>query len=254
MERFEQYQHALESIEHYAVKNEFSKLYSETYICPNCRNESLGVDWSSINLWHTRKSQRRVDESREELSAWDEEEAELQFVGRLRCKCGEIVAISGDAAYQKELVDDNGSQIQYLDEKYQIRYFSRAIQSFYAPNKTPPQCVKTLEEAFLLFHINPSASGNRLRVLLELVVDDLLGSDGDHIRDLNGKIGKLSSKMPDVKGLADLKRKLGNSASHKKGLNHASLTAAFYFMDHLLDRAYGEKFEMLRFSQSKKIT
>ncbi|MEZ8154512.1 DUF4145 domain-containing protein [Vibrio splendidus] len=254
MERFEQYQNALESIEHYAVQNEFSKLYSEIYICPNCRNESLGVDWSSINLWHTRKSQQYMDESREESLAWDEEESELQFVGRLRCECGEIVAISGDAAYQKEIVDDNGSQVQCLDEKYQIKYFSRPIQSFYAPTKTPHQCVKILEEAFLLFHINPSASGNRLRVLLELVVDDLLGSDGHNINDLNGKIGKLSKKMPDVKGVADLKRKLGNRASHKKGLTHASLTTAFYFMDHLLNRAYGEKFEMLRFSQSKTVT
>ncbi|MFA0696892.1 DUF4145 domain-containing protein [Vibrio sp. 10N.222.49.C9] len=254
MERFEQYQDALESIEHYAVQNEFSKLYSETYRCPNCRSNSLGVDWSSINLWHTRKSQQSMDESREESLAWVEEESELQFVGRLRCECGEVVAISGDATYQKEIVDDNGSQIQYLDEKYYIRYFSRAIQSFYAPNKTPSQCVEILEEAFLLFHINPSASGNRLRVLLELVVDDLLGSDGDNIKDLNGKIGKLGSKMPDLKYLADLKRKLGNRASHKKGLSHASLTSAFYFMDHLLNRAYGEEFDMLRFSQSKTVT
>lgn len=247
MEKLERYQNALENIEHYAVNNEFSKIYSEKYLCPNCRNKELNVDWKSINVWHTRKSQQYMDECRHKSIWWDEEiDSELQFIGRLICDCGEIIAISGDAEYEHEIADDNGDEVQYLDEKYRIKYFSRAIQTFFAPDNTPPKYAQILEEAFQLFYLNPSASGNRLRVLLEFIVDDLLGSEAQGIPNLNRKIGKLTSILPDVQRLADLNRILGNRASHKNGLNYNDLTTAFYFMDQLLNRAYGEQYEMLR--------
>ena len=59
--------------------------------------------------------------------------------------------------------------------------------------------------------------------------------------------------MPDIKGLADFNRELGNQASHKDGLSYDELTSAFYFVDHLLQRAYGEEYKMLRFMQPKPV-
>ncbi|HBC3492199.1 TPA: DUF4145 domain-containing protein [Vibrio alginolyticus] len=255
MEEYRQYRNAISSIRHYAVNNKFSKSYSENYLCPSCRNQTLSVDWGTITSWHTRNSQLYMDECRELSHGWDVEEAELQFIGRLICECGEVIAISGNSKYQEEIeMDGNGEQSKFVEEKYEIKYLSQAIQTFYAPEDTPLQCVRVLEQAFQLFHLNQSASGNRLRVLLEFVVDDLLGSEGQNIKSLNGKIGKLSSLMPDIKELADLNRILGNQASHKDGLSYDELTSAFYFVDHLLQRAYGEQYKMLRFIQSKPST
>ncbi|HHF3070999.1 TPA: DUF4145 domain-containing protein [Vibrio diabolicus] len=255
MEEYKRYIYAASGVIHYAVDNKFSKLCSANYLCPNCRNQSLSVDWETLTSWHTRNSQLYMDESRELSLGWDVEESELQFIGRLTCNCGEVIAISGNSEYQEEIeIDNSDEQSRFVDEKYEIKYFSRAIQTFYAPDNTPPQVVVVLEEAFQLFHLNQSASGNRLRVLLEFVVDDLLGSEGQNIKNLNGKIGKLNRLMPDIKELADLNRILGNQASHKDGLTYEGLISAFYFVDHLLQRTYGEQYKMLRFARSKTIT
>ncbi|EGR4255200.1 DUF4145 domain-containing protein [Vibrio cholerae] len=255
MEEYKQYRDAINSIRHYAVNNKFSKSCSENYLCPSCKSQTLSVDWKTITSWHTRKSKLYMDECRDLLLGWDNEESELQFIGRLICECGEVIAISGNSKYQEEVESDgSGEQYKFVDEKYEIKYFSRAIQTFYAPDNTPSQCVRILEEAFQLFHLNQSASGNRLRVLLEFIVDDLLGSESQKINKLNDKIGRLNKLMPDIKGLADLNRILGNLASHKNGLSYDDLTSAFYFVDHLLQRAYGEQYKMLRFMLPKSFT
>jgi len=250
---FENYQKDQQSINKYRIDPRFSHTDGDLFLCPSCKKKELKVDWENLFTWEKPDSEKNKYQYMEDQQYWDREWSDYEFSGRLKCHCGEMVAIAGVAEELQEFPPEEDIDFPYYEYKYQIKYFSKALQSFWGPKDMPALCVKLLNDAFALFHINRDAAGNRLRVLLELVADEQLSSNGyTPPSQLNNKLGRLHQVLPDIIGLAELCRIIGNDASHGHEINEQELTEAFYYMSHLLDRVYGEEYAMLRFRHPSK--
>ncbi|WP_053981981.1 DUF4145 domain-containing protein [Marinagarivorans algicola] len=253
MRLLEEYEKSQKSIDKYRVDSSFSYTGGDLFTCPSCKNIHLKVDWETLFLWEKPDSEKSKYEYLEEQQSWNREWSEYEFSGRLKCECGEMVTVAGVAVEEPEYPPSEDIDTPYYEYKYKINYFSKTLQSFWAPNDTPTDCVKLLNDTFSLFHINLDAAGNRLRVLLELIINEQLNEDeGTSQLNLYRKIEKLSNVLPDTKYLANLCRIIGNDASHSHKINEKELTQAFCYMSHLLERVYAEEHAILRISKNHK--
>jgi hypothetical protein len=219
----------------------FSEEEIPPFTCPVCQKGALALVKDCLKIIESERSKKAFRERED----WEPDWVECRFSLFLECsspKCGELVVMSGDTVQVYENTEHGAGYVPYL----------RPRSIFPAPpiirllEEIPSEVREELEQAFLLFWSDQSASANRLRTSLERVLDAL------QIKKYNRKGKRVSIPLGQRMGLfekehgTDFKdiftalRTVGNLGSHAK-VTRTALLAAFEIYEHALDEIFGKR-------------
>ncbi len=203
--------------------------------CPHCRaplnfdNDSLSVRTSTHNVQLVELTD--MDEALSDFSAW------------LTCghaKCGQHVTVSGICTYNYAY-DQKGATI--TERVFSPKTLLPGPPLITLASDIPKSVRGILRASFNLFWLDSEACANRLRVALELILED----QGFPATDADGKLVSLHRRIDDwhstygalsvATSLMAIKW-LGNDASHKAGISRTRLFDAYDILSLLLKRLY----------------
>ena len=172
----------------------------------------------------------------------------------LRCSnsgCCESVVCVGTIT-KTQTGEPWGSESHYEDQ-IDPHYFLPPIHIISVPNDLPKPILNSLTESLNLFWINPSASGNALRILVEVLMDHerVVKSFRDkrgirRMYTLHQRIDLYKAKNSDLGSKLLAIKWIGNSGSHITGLTRDQLIKAYRILEYVLEERFDEK--------SKKLT
>ena len=206
----------------------FKDKFPLKYRCSCCGDGVL--KFKSGTFFSTETVESRNAQSHDE---WEPDWISYVFSGGLICQsCGSPFYVSGTGTVEEQW-DDVEGQIHY-DVFYPL-FFVPTIHLFNIPINTPAQVKKIIESAFSLAWADYSASGNKLRVALEIIIDGLIPKSKDS---LGIKINSLPEKMADIKAKLNAIKWLGNEGSHVANLEECDLAFAFKVIEKVLLTLY----------------
>jgi hypothetical protein len=156
--------------------------------CPHCNIGTLTFNKDDIKIVATTETIRNKSHAAHEPD-WD------RGVFRLLMKCSvksceEIVAVCGDA--KVHFIAYEGGEDGYnetYDWHIQPRYFSQPINLFPLEHYYPKSIFTTLTSAFGLLWYDSASCANKIRSVVELIMDDF--KEGSKKRVRNAKTGKI---------------------------------------------------------------
>lgn len=164
------------------------------------------------------------------------------FTGHLTCgSCNENVVVSGDGAIEEDYSEDGREYTNVLTPRF-----------FYPPLKiiepnvnedVPAEVMQHLNTAFQIFWCDADSCVNRLRTVVEHLLDGLgvtRQSDKGHRLVLDARIGTLTDpKYASVKEALTSLRHMGNDGSHGTvGIKRSELLLAFSVINYCLEQLY----------------
>ncbi|VXC04862.1 DUF4145 domain-containing protein [Massilia sp. 9I] len=204
--------------------------------CPNCCDGRLKLVGNFV-----------VKDDAATARSWGEEwfepeHAHYVFNGLLQCaNCSEHVVVCGDGFVEEDYDEEGRKYYTVLTPKF--FYPTLKIITPNTNEKVPDEVMAFLEKAFQVFWCDADASVNRLRTVLEYILDDLgvvrENGKGDRL-DLSSRISKLTDpKFDQVKAAMTSIRHMGNDGSHGSiGIERRELLAAFAVVNYCLEQLY----------------
>jgi hypothetical protein len=122
------------------------------------------------------------------------------------------------------------------------RYIDPAPQIFEIPRGYPKGAREELQAAFFLFWSDPAAALNRLRISLELYLDEegvqrkARKRDGKYRQlSLHERILRFAVKHPEINETMVAVKWLGNVGSHESSVSRQETLEAFELLDYILE-------------------
>ena len=217
--------------------------------CPSCKLGTLRLDENSISKKDTRSSKIAFS------NHYDEAQIEERFIAILTCGntscednvfvCGKI--IKGHECYQ----DPEGETVWELEDYYIPRFFEPAPPVFPILSKCPKEVRNELFRAFALIWSDVGSAGNRLRVAVEVLMNECkiqtkakikAGPNKGKFRNLtlDERIIIFGQKQDDAATQLMAIKWLGNIRSHVglAVLTRDNLLDAFEHFEYALDLIY----------------
>ncbi|MDN0081594.1 DUF4145 domain-containing protein [Crenobacter sp. SG2305] len=240
------------------------------YKCPHCNKGLLKISKERLVIEeykYSKKNHAHPDMS----SDW----VESSCSGVMQCNyeyCSEFVAFCGDARGDDiEFEPDDGDYsfgrgYEYVD-KINIKYISPS-PNLIGLNDNYPEIVKELlKESFCLYWSSPSSCANKLRVIVEEVLNERKipkrhKTKKNKIIDSNThyritRLGKIAKYKEASEYLLAVKE-IGNPASHASKFNEKVIIPAYKLLDKALDILYvgnDKDLQLLKnLAKSKKLT
>lgn len=204
--------------------------------CPSCMEGRLKLVGNFLMLDDASTAQN----SREE---WFEPEfSHYVFTGHLQCAtCSENVVICGDGGIEEDYDEDGRAYYNVLTPKFFYPPL-RIIEPNTSEN-VPEDVITYLQKAFEVFWCDADSCVNRLRTVLEYLLDGLqverVTNDGKRLN-LASRIDKLiDPQYAQVKDAMTSLRHMGNDGSHGSvGIERHELLAAFGVVNYCLEQLY----------------
>jgi len=131
-------------------------------------------------------------------------------------------------------------------------FFTPTIHIFSLPKSLPDKINRPLLEAFALFWLNPSASGNSLRIALEALMNSqrIRKSARDksgkrRLLNLHQRITEFAKSKPDIGEKLLALKWLGNWGSHQRGLKPEDLITGFKLMQYAVEELFEKRSQNL---------
>lgn len=168
-----------------------------------------------------------------------------RFVGMLVCSnayCGEAVAVAGDfESREHHHWDEEEGDLTYTDTQYFPRLFRPAPRMIEAPTSLNKDAKQHLTKAFELFWADAGACANRLRIVVEYLLDQMgiprEGPKGrkDRARlDLADRITLLAAAKPGHEDALSALRYVGNNGSHEGEADFEDLLDCFELLENAM--------------------
>lgn len=236
-----------------------------TLPCPDCGLDSLRLSPGSVQLARKPhpKNPALVPRFDPEASVWeglakaaafciDLKYQQHRYVAFLVCdRCGQSVAAQGDATVAKP---GTQGQLAVPDEpKLAVNFFTPALQIIPRRNNYPERIKDELARSFATFFCDPAATGNRIRTLVEVLLDE---QGIDKLRQRAGRktepgrqerIAKIplgerlklfEASRPDIARMLMSIKLFGNEASHGSGVSSSDVLDAYELLNHVLEDLY----------------
>ncbi|MFL1455019.1 DUF4145 domain-containing protein [Marinobacter sp. GN3S48] len=214
----------------------FHDSYTPEWSCPHCDRGLLTLDRESFYYIETSESSERRREP-----DWEPEMTEYSFSARFHCnRCYEqtfTVGTGREAAYYDSSAECG--DVIYIDE-FMPKFFFPTLKLFNVPKSCPDSIRKVVESCFAVAWADIPAGGNRLRVAIEKLVDDLQPPKRES-ESLHSKINRLSSSYPQESRILYAIKWLGNEASHDDNLEEHDLAFGFRSLDLVLRELYSKE-------------
>lgn len=157
--------------------------------------------------------------------------------------CGEVVAVSGDfRTYDEHVYNGDTEEFDtYQDRKLFVKSMVPAPAVISWPEKLDKIPRDHLIQSFELFWVNTGACANRLRIVVETLLDQLniaregtkrSGKKGD--LDLSERIDLLDAAKPGHKQSLDALRHVGNFGSHEGDADFDDLLVCYELLESTL--------------------
>lgn len=243
------------------------------YKCPACEKGLLKLFRSNFIIKEYKHSERNHSHPDME-SNW----VESSCSGLFQCNhdnCLELVSFCGDARGDEvEFYSDEipgGYGVSYVD-KIEIKYIHPSPHIILLNKRYPEKVSNILKESFSLYWASPSSCANKLRVVVEEILNDLkiplthecedkktgkmkTCSYDTHQRIL--ELGKINIHKEASNFLLGIKE-VGNSASHASSFKESAILYTYQLLDKALELIYSGKDEELirlnNLAKSKKLT
>ena len=239
---------------HYWTSFHFRKDYIPDIPCPTCHAGRLkkAKDFLTRETRRSRELQSKV--------YFDVMDYEEKFLGFLVCdnrSCKENVAVIGKMYAEPDLdnskLDEDGMYLgQLYYTHYQPEYFSPPLEIFNLKKEYPFSVNKALRAAFSLYFTDIESCANKIRIAIELLLDEL-GINKTYISKkgkrelikLNDRIEKYRSKNNEIADLLLSVKWIGNYGSHRESLKKEDLIDAFSFLQTSLDKLYDKSLKKI---------
>ncbi len=229
----------------------FSKLPSWT--CSTCCNGTLRVIQDTKKVIETGPS--RIAHAHE---AWDPDWIEERFCQFMECSnslCEEIYVVSGRTSnYFHQFYEPNGEVGHAIIQSLCPDWITPPPAVFVAPDKAPEELKNSLFSAFKLLWSDHEASANRLRICIELLLNDVGIPSTVKSQDGSEKPIKLHQRIEEYKKIDEKGAEfllaikwIGNSGSHAQDekISRDDMLDLFEITDHILDVIYSGKIKRL---------
>lgn len=160
---------------------------------------------------------------------------EYSFSVILFCNnCCESISLCGIKEITKQFNHDDNEI--YIETKYRIKGTSYPLNIFNIPFECPDEIKKIVKESFSLFWINLESCANKVRVAIELILDEK--SFGNCGKMLHEKISQFS-KMNKINGKYMMAiKKIGNKGSHGDEIFHETILDAYELLYNIIEDMY----------------
>lgn len=241
--------------------------------CPTCKYGYLSID-GSFMIKPTHEYQRKLEPSFDEYGQeMPSVEGQIEghngrFIGFLKCNsktCNEFVTVTGNINDVWESFEDPNYGWGTGDETtslYYPRYFDPPIGYIEISSSYPIEIQNELEKCFTLYWIDNSACANRIRTVVELLLDDQKiprkklekkkGINKFQPLSLHKRLEKFQEKKSEIADFLLSIKWIGNEGSHNNSLTNNQVINAFDLLDHALKKIYIKEDDRLK-KISKKI-
>lgn len=216
------------------------------YVCSECE---FGVFISKETNIIEMEIPESID-SKEKDSDWESDWYSGLFSGFLECSnCKIKVFISGISYLDLEPVEINS---EHYELSYTLhlkpKYFSKPPNIINLPQKIPNEVRELILDSFKLFFIDLNSAANKIRIALELLLDNL--KVPRNTKTNRNKLRRLSlyERLTKIKGKASkyvdhfqVFRILGNEGSHETNLHDTKILDLFEVLEHFLVEYYDQR-------------
>lgn len=214
-----------------------------SWTCPVCEVGSLSIKASDIRDIPARATEK----SRKVTSSNSTGLMTFVFTDKLICSnqaCQERVVMSGRGEYWDEL-DTHHLKNGFLGtrmKKFYPEYFSPHLKIIKIPRSVPKEIQNQLSKSFPLYWIDLGACANKIRVSLELILDDqsIPRAPKENARSytLHKRIELFQKEQVELAELLNAMKLLGNEGSHEGHVLVSELLDGYEIMEQLLIDLY----------------
>jgi len=232
------------TIERNHFLNDFTRFPHWT--CPTCQDGEFKPIKDALTIVETGPS--KADHANE---SWEPDWIVERFVDLLKCQntsCGQVAAISGETrnniCYNDNLFEAPDVEII---QTFAPKSILPAPLIFIVPAKTPEELKCQLHKAFSLFWVDLEACAGRIRVCIELLMDDLdiptrkQNRKGEEYEmTLHARIEEYGNKKRENADFLLAVKWIGNHGSHAnlEGLDRGNLLDVFELVEYVLEENY----------------
>jgi len=168
--------------------------------------------------------------------------SEGNFIAFMVCNngfCGEVATVAGDYRSEEHAQWDEHSEQEerYTTTAYRIFSFRPAPPIINIPKNLNSDAKRHLKKAFELFWNDYASCANRLRIVVEYLLDQFQierqGADGGY-RSLSGRLKQMKDVKPEQEHLLSALRWLGNAGSHDGVVDFKDLISCFEMLEHVM--------------------
>ncbi|MDP8269738.1 MAG: DUF4145 domain-containing protein [Candidatus Tenebribacter davisii] len=144
----------------------------------------------------------------------------------------------------------------YVEEKNEFYYpsfFEPALHPIKLNKYLPEEIRKEIIKSFSLLWVDEKACANKIRSILELIMNQQRIRKGFRTRNGNWKkynlhqrIVLFANKKKDISEYIMALKHIGNAGSHGSKLNRDIILEAYEFLEYVLNNLYDKKYEILR--------
>jgi hypothetical protein len=237
-------------------KNDFTSENIPNWICPHCSLGILEAGKTDFNIIETEASKRAKKEVE-----WEPEWINGNFTGILKCssnKCAEMTIVCGEMSVAYGIAyDEMGNQEYPYSEELSPLLFVPALKIIELDANYPEIIETAIIESFKLFWIDSSSCCNKIRIVIELIMNDQkipkITTSGKKRRkySLHERIELFGKKSKDESEQLMAIKWIGNSGSHadEKNTKDDALDA-YEILEHVLSKLYHSTTHIVKLSKS----
>ena len=197
--------------------------------CPYCKTGTLHLDDDDFRHEETDESKTDRDDPN-----WEPDWIKYTFTAFLQCtNCNDQTAVIGEGK-SKSYTDQQTGEI-LVDKEFMPKYFCPTLPLFELPPETPEKVRTHIHESFSLAWADFSAAGNKLRISIERLIDEISPKSKGN---LHQKIENLKEPWNEIKEQLEAIKWLGNNGSHEAKLDEYDTAFAYKVLKIILEKIY----------------
>ena len=214
--------------------------------CPNCTSKALRLSKNKSINEETLESQEAHDHP-----DWGPEFIQEKFAGYLKCfACNDVIMFTGNSHLEAEMEFEPGDdRPQEIWKRWYNPTFFEPPLHFFVLKDIYPESVRTeILSSFKLFWCDLSSSANKIRVALEILMNEqgikktyLTRSRKRKNFNLHQRIEEFETKNKEVAEFLLAIKWVGNTGSHLGNLSHEDILEAYQLLEHSLLLLYDDK-------------
>jgi hypothetical protein len=227
--------------------------------CPVCNTGILYSDEKLIKKEGYEKYNKEVYEHEDSEPDW----YKYSFAGFLLCQnneCGEKICYAGKLTNNIFDAEVGYDEYETIEEIYlKIEYIERSPHIIPIKTKYPKEINEILEISFSLFWIDENSCANKIRILIEELMDyfsiqKISRTKGKQtVLTLHSRIEKFKKISSEVSEFLMAIKWIGNFASHKKKIGRDDLIDSYRIIRLSLDKLFDDEESEIR-KIAKEIT
>lgn len=216
--------------------------------CPNCGTSSLILQKEKLLTEETAKSIAM----RKSYDDWEIEWIELIFCGYLKCdNCKESIFFTGKGNPEHYgYYEEEGMPLEQYKNSFTPTFFQPSLKLFIAPKECPETLREEIENSFKLFWCDLQSCANKIRVSLEILMNEfgikkynIVGGKRRPIS-LHSRIESFPNA--EVKDYLLAIKWIGNNGSHIGDLQIIDILDAYRLLEFSLAQLYNNENKELK--------